>query len=154
VLALLYVGRDVLIPLTLALMLSLLIAPIVRTLRRIGWGQTPSVLVAVLVFSFVVTAAAWMLGTQFLRTAASLPHYERTIQQKLRDLDEMTVGRLEALTGEASRLTERQPMSVGSTTTSAPGDLLGAAPIPVELHQPRLALPQVLARVRHRFGGP
>jgi hypothetical protein len=66
----------------------------------------------------------------------------------------MTVGRLEALTGEASRLTERQPMSVGSTTTSAPGDLLGAAPIPVELHQPRPALPQVLARVLASVWGP
>lgn len=39
VLTLLYVGRDVLIPLTLALMLSLLIAPLVRALRHIGLGQ-------------------------------------------------------------------------------------------------------------------
>ena len=66
VLALLYVGRDVLIPLTLALMLSLLIAPMVRGLRRIGWGQTPSVLVAVLALFLVITAAAGVLGTQVL----------------------------------------------------------------------------------------
>jgi predicted PurR-regulated permease PerM len=66
----------------------------------------------------------------------------------------MTVGRLEALTGEASRLTESHPMSVGSTATSAPGDLLGAAPIAVELHQPRPALPQVLARVLASVWGP
>src|ERR1700751_2037376 len=48
VLALLYVGRAVLIPLTIALMLSLLIAPLVRRLRRIGLGQIAAVLVAVL----------------------------------------------------------------------------------------------------------
>lgn len=147
VLALLYVGRDVLIPLTLALMLSLLIAPVVRRLRLIGWGQTPSVLVAVLAFSVLVTAAAGVLGTQVLHMAASLPHYERTIQQKLHDLDEMTVGRLDALTREASRLTESHPMSAGSTASSAIGDGAGAAPIPVELHQPRPALLQILARV-------
>jgi predicted PurR-regulated permease PerM len=147
VLALLYVGRDVLIPLTLALMLSLLLAPVVHGLRRIGLGQTPSVLVAVLAFSLVVTAAAGVLGTQVLRMAASLPHYERTIQQKLRDLDDMTVGRLDALTSEASRLIESHPVGVGSTATSATGDLAGAAPIPVELHQARPALAQILARV-------
>jgi predicted PurR-regulated permease PerM len=147
VLVLLYVGRDVLIPLTLALMLSLLIAPLVRGLRRIGWGQTPSVLVAVLALSLAVTAAGAVLSAQVLRTVASLPHYERTIQEKLRDLDKMTVGRLDALTGEASRLTESPPMSVRSTATSATSDLAGAVPIPVELRQPRPALLQILARV-------
>jgi hypothetical protein len=48
VLALLHFGRDVLIPFTVALMLSLLIAPLVRALRRTGLGQILSVLVAVL----------------------------------------------------------------------------------------------------------
>jgi predicted PurR-regulated permease PerM len=148
VLALLYVGRDVLIPLTIALMLSLLIAPLVRRLRRIGLGQTPSVLVAVLTLALVVTAAAGVLGTQVLRMAASLPHYERTIQQKLRNLDEMTVGRLDALTSEASRLIESHPSGVASTVPSGTGDLSsGAAPIPVELHQPRPAPLQTIARV-------
>jgi predicted PurR-regulated permease PerM len=148
VLALLYVGRDVLIPLTVALMLSLLIAPLVRRLRRIGLGQTPSVLVAVLTLALVVTAAAGVLGTQVLRMAASLPHYERTIQQKLRNLDEMTVGRLDALTSEASRLIESHPSGVASTVPSGTGDLSsGVAPIPVELHQPRPALLQTIARV-------
>ena len=39
VLALLYVGRDVLIPLVLAVMLSLLIAPSVRALLQIERGN-------------------------------------------------------------------------------------------------------------------
>jgi len=147
VLGLLYVGRDVFIPLTLALMLSLLISPMVRGLRLIGWGQTPSVLVAVLAFFLVVTAAAGVVGAQVLRMAASLPHYESTIQQKLRDLDELTAGRLDAITSEASRLTERHPMSVGSTGASATGDLAGVPPIAVELHQPRPALLQILAGI-------
>ena len=48
VLALLYFGREVLVPITLALILSLLIAPLMRGLRRLGLGHTPSVLIAVL----------------------------------------------------------------------------------------------------------
>jgi predicted PurR-regulated permease PerM len=154
VLALLYVGRAVLIPLTIALMLSLLIAPLVRRLRYIGLGRTPSVLVAVLSFALVVTAAAAVLGTQVLRMAASLPQYERTIQQKLRNLDEMTVGRLNALTSEASRLIDTHSMSVGSAVASG-GDLASdAAPIPVELHQPRATPVEIIARVLASIWAP
>jgi predicted PurR-regulated permease PerM len=146
VLALLYFGRDVLIPFTVALILSLLIAPLVRRLRRIGLGRVPSVLVAVLISAFVVTATAGVLGTQVLHMAASLPQYERNIQQKLRNLDDMTVGRFNVLTSEASRLIESHPMSVGSTVPSGTGSA-AAAPIPVELHQPRPAPLQIMAKV-------
>src|SRR5690349_19602685 len=73
VLALLYLGRNVLIPFTVALLLSLLIAPLVRRLRRLRLGQTASVLVAVLILALVVTATAAVLGTQVLRMAAGLP---------------------------------------------------------------------------------
>jgi predicted PurR-regulated permease PerM len=146
VLALLYFGRDVLIPFTVALILSLLIAPLVRRLRRIGLGRVPSVLVAVLISAFVVAAAAGVLGSQVLRMAASLPQYERNIQQKLRNLDDMTVGRFNALTSEASRLIESPPKSVGSTVPSGTGSS-AAAPIPVELHQPRPAPLQIIAKL-------
>ena len=128
VLALLYFGRDVLIPFTVALILSLLIAPLVRRLRRIGLGRVPSVLVAVLISALVVTAAAGVLGSQVLRMAESLPQYEKTIQQKLRDLDDMTVGRFNALTSEASRLIESHPRSVGSTVPSGTGASLRRVP--------------------------
>ena len=106
VLALLYVGRGVLIPLTLALMLSLLVAPLVRVLRRFGAGQTSSVLVAVLALAVSCAAVAAALGMQVLRAAESLPQYEANVQRKLKTLDEVTVGRLGALTSEASRLIE------------------------------------------------
>ena len=48
ILAILYFARDVLVPITLAIILSLMIAPLVRALRRLGMGSTSSVLAAVL----------------------------------------------------------------------------------------------------------
>jgi predicted PurR-regulated permease PerM len=148
VLALLYFGRDVLIPFTVALMLSLLIDPLVRRLRHIGLGRIPSVLMAVLISTLVVTAAAGVLGTQVLRMAASLPQYEKTIQQKLRNVDAMTLGRLNALTSEASRLIESHPMGTGDSVSSEGGELSAVtAPIPVEVHQPRSTPLQLIARV-------
>ena len=153
VLTLLYVGRDVLIPLTLALMLSLLIAPLVRRLRRIGLGQTPAVLVAVLVLALSLAAIAAALGTQVLRMAASLPQYQETIQQKLQNLDELTVGKLNTLTSEASHLIDRHRVAVvpGEPSGVAEPPALSSAPagnpIPVELHAPPADPFQILGRV-------
>jgi predicted PurR-regulated permease PerM len=106
VLALLYFGRDVLIPLALAILLTFLVAPVVRALRRIGVGRTPSVLIAVLTLAVSSMAVAVVLGIQTLRLAESLPQYEATVQRKLKTLDELTVGRLRLLTSEASRMIE------------------------------------------------
>jgi len=135
VLALLYFGRDVLIPFTVALMLSLLISPLVRALRRIGLAQTTSVLAAVLASALVFAATAALIGAQFLRMAESLPRYEETIQQKLRQLDELALGRLDGLTREASRLIEAQ------------GGRALSSRVPVELHAPPATPFQIFTRV-------
>src|SRR5450631_839766 len=136
ILALFYFARDVLVPITLAVILSLLIAPLVRLLRRIGLGQTPSVLAAVLVLALSFAAVAGVIGSQFVHMAASLPRYERTIGHKLKALNDITVGKLNALTEQAGRLTFRraqteQPGTLEQTDVAGP-----ASPIPVELHAP------------------
>src|SRR5450755_3581442 len=64
ILALLYLGRSVLIPLALAVMLSLLVAPLVRGLRRIRIGRTSSMLIAVVALILSCTGIALALGTQ------------------------------------------------------------------------------------------
>ncbi|MBV9724933.1 MAG: AI-2E family transporter, partial [Gammaproteobacteria bacterium] len=106
VLALLYLGRSVLIPLALAIMLSLLVAPLVRAVRRVGVGRAASVFVAVGVLTLSFLAAAAALGTQMLRIAESLPQYESNIQGKLNTLNEVTVERLRLVASEASRLVQ------------------------------------------------
>src|SRR5665213_1377890 len=82
-LALLYFARDVLVPITLAFILSLLIAPLVRVLRRIGLGQTLSVLAAVLVLALSFGAIGAVIGSQLVHMSGSLPQYERTLEDKL-----------------------------------------------------------------------
>src|SRR5215469_493788 len=140
ILALLYFGRQVLIPVTLAIMLSLLLAPLVRALRRLGAGRIFSVLTIVLLLALACTAGAVLLGTQILRIAQSLPQYEATVQRKLKTLDEATIGRLRLITREASRLidpgeaTEESPDAVGELQ----GPLLGPPP-KVVLVEPRAA---------------
>jgi predicted PurR-regulated permease PerM len=106
VLALLYVGRAVLIPLALAVMLSLLVAPLVRALRRLRVGRISSVFIAVVALAVSCMGVAAALGTQVLRIAESLPQYESNVQRKLKTLEEASIGPLLRLTDETSRLVE------------------------------------------------
>ena len=104
ILAVLYFARDVLVPITLAVILSLLIAPVVRRLRRAGFGATSSVLVAVLALSLTCAAVAAVIGVQVARLARSLPQYEETIRHKLTSVNELTVDRFTAFTNQTERL--------------------------------------------------
>src|ERR1700735_3326948 len=91
-LAMIYFARDVLVPITLAFILSLLVAPVVRSMRSLGLNQTFSVLAAVLVLAAVGRAVTTVIGSQLVRMAASLPQYEKTIRLKLETLNEATIG--------------------------------------------------------------
>src|ERR1700734_372738 len=82
-LALLYFGRDVLVPVTLAFILSLLIAPLVRALRHIGLGQTLSVLAAVIVLALSFGAIGGVIGSQLVGMAGRVPPNEGGPQGKL-----------------------------------------------------------------------
>jgi predicted PurR-regulated permease PerM len=147
VLALLYFARDVLVPVTLAFILSLLVAPLVRALRRLRLGQTQSVLAAVLMLALSFGAVATVIGSQLIRVAESLPQYERTFESKLETLNSVTVGRVNAFTSQAGRALNRRTDTEASQTLT-PTDL-GAAktPIPVELHEAPANSIQVVQRV-------
>jgi predicted PurR-regulated permease PerM len=105
ILAVLHLGRSVLIPLALAIMLSLLVAPLIRALRRLRIGRASSVLVAVAVLTVSCVSVAAALGAQILHIAESLPQYESNVQRKLKTLEVVTIGPVLKLTNETSRLT-------------------------------------------------
>src|SRR5450432_2883095 len=106
ILAVLYLGRSVLIPLALAIMLSLLVAPLIQALRRLRIGRSSSVLVAVAALTVLCVGVAAALGAQVLHIAESLPQYESNVQRKLKTLEEVIVGPILKLTNETSRLVE------------------------------------------------
>ncbi len=158
ILALLYLGRSVLIPVTLALMLSLLVAPLVRVLTRIGVARAAAVLAVVFGLMMACTAVTVVLGTQVLRTAESLPQYQATVHQKLQVLNDVTLRRLQLLTRETSRLIEIPDLRVPgagdgrSTERPAPPPARSApAADPREVQQPPL---QLLGRLVKSVWGP
>jgi predicted PurR-regulated permease PerM len=152
-LAVLYFARDVLVPITLAFILSLLIAPLVRALRHIGLGQTVSVLAAVIVLALSFGAIGGVIGSQLVGMAGSLPQYERTLEVKLETLDRLTVRRVNAFTAQAGRVLNNRNPEPPQPAMLQP-DIDRTTPIPVELHETPANSWQVLQRVLGSIWAP
>jgi predicted PurR-regulated permease PerM len=158
VLALLYFGREVLVPITLAAILSLLLAPAVRGLKRLGMGQTSAMLAAVVALCVVLAGLAGMIALQVAAMAASLPQYESTIRDKVKVIEATTTGRMEAVEGEAGRLIGR--LAEAPAPAAAPGaelsrvTLTPSGAVPVEVHErPRTSL-ELVRQVAASVWGP
>src|SRR6476661_3831478 len=79
VIAALYLAREILIPITLAILLSFLLAPIVELLGRMRLGRVPAVLLAVIMAVGVMTGFGGVIGSQFAQLAGNIPQYSITI---------------------------------------------------------------------------
>lgn len=126
VLALLYFGREVLVPIALALFLNLLIAPWVRFYRHIGLGHTTSVLISVVASVVIMVGLTTMIGSQLVHLGRSMPQYQATIQTKVKALRAETLGRLEIVSGEVGKVInqaedhrEQTPSAAGTSAAPA-----------------------------------
>ena len=82
----LYFGRDMLIPLALAMLFGFLLDPAVSKLKRWGLPRMASAIVVV-AFSLAALGGLGMyLGSQVQQLSADLPTYQSTIRDKLRSL--------------------------------------------------------------------
>lgn len=144
----LYFGRAVLIPITLSVLLSFLLAPLVASLRRLHMGQLPSIFIAVFFALAILLGAGALIGAQIVQLAADLPQYQVAIEQKIETVQEKTVGRADVLLGKAAITLQRvapsrpaAPRSFGKANRNAP-----QPPVPVEVHEPALTPMQLAQR--------
>ncbi len=157
ILALLYFGRPILVPVMLAVLLSFAIAPVVRKLRQIGLGHVSSVLVAVLAAGAALLALAGVIGVQTVEMASNLSQYEATIKAKVETLRGLTVSSVRPVWGAAERLTSTlgagadlgDPVDNGSSGLHASGGI-----IPVEIHEPPAGPAALAQRVLAAAAGP
>ncbi len=121
VVAALYFAREVLIPITLAILLSFVLAPIVGVLRRIRVPHVAAVLLAVIVGFGVILALGGLIGVQIAGLATEVPSYTATIQKKIGTIQGETIGRLEQLTSRLDKQMGRgtSPEAPSSTDTDA-----------------------------------
>lgn len=153
----LYFASEVLIPITLAVLLSFLLAPLVTGLRRV-LPHAPAVLLAVALALGAVLGLGGLIGTQVAGLARDVPRYAATIQRKVETVQGFAEDRvLEVLRG-ARRQMERlhagqAPTAPGDPAAEAPTDT-DRAPVPVEIRDPTPSPLQVAERLIGPVLGP
>ncbi|NNM71755.1 AI-2E family transporter [Enterovirga aerilata] len=147
IVAALYIGRDVFIPIVLAILLSFVLAPLVSLLRRIHVPRAPAVVLAVLFALTLMVAAGGIIGLQVAQLAEDVPRYQATITSKVDHLRDVTLGRVNDLIRRVGRqieqATNEQPPA-SPATPSATGEA-APPPLPVEVKE-RAATPVEIAQ--------
>jgi predicted PurR-regulated permease PerM len=88
----LYVGREVLVPIALAILMSFVLAPFVRKLHDWRVPRLVAVLLVVIVAFSAILVAGGMIVSQVNQLATDLPRYQATLREKIQTVRGMTGG--------------------------------------------------------------
>jgi predicted PurR-regulated permease PerM len=111
VVAALYLAKGVLVPLTLAVLLSFLFSPLCDWLERRRLGRIPAVLFTAILGFAVLGMAAWMAVVQMTDLAPKMPEYQANIQAKLHGVNDYFVTALNKVTKNAERVDRHLPQT-------------------------------------------
>ena len=82
-LAALYFGREILMPLALAILVSFLLTPPVRRLESWRLPRIPAVLVVIMIAVAAFAGTGWVVVNQLLDVINQLPNYRNNIHRKI-----------------------------------------------------------------------
>jgi len=106
VVASLYWGRSVLLPLALAALFAFILTPAVAWLERRHFRRLPAVLVVTLLVFAVLGGLGYVLTLQMGQLAEQLPQHTENIKGKITTLRESSSGTLNKLLGMVKEVTE------------------------------------------------
>ncbi|WP_433696261.1 AI-2E family transporter [Paraburkholderia phenoliruptrix] len=137
--ACLYFARAVLIPMTLAILLSFLVAPLVKSLGRLKLGHVASVFAAVVMSVSVIGVLGAVITMQLTELAAGMPRYQATIERKMEAAHTLTVGKLDRFAKAAGQALQRatvEPSQPEPRHDASSADGRAPAAVPVEVREP------------------
>jgi predicted PurR-regulated permease PerM len=145
IVAALYVGREIFVPVALAILLSFVLASPVGLLQRLRVPRGIAV-VGVVLFAFVIIfAMGSLIASQLNRLAGDLPRYQATIQSKIQSVRgvaggsttlERAAGMLQDLGKELDKPKVGSPDKTITPPLSNPLGSRPVTPVPVEVLQP------------------
>ena len=137
VIAALYFGKDILLPITVAVLLSFVLSPLVGTLRRLRIPRVVAVVFSVGLALTIIGGVGALLGSQIVEVAGDLPLYQTTIEKKVDVLRKATLGRIAEVAsrfrgtlGQVGQIPP--PASPAGEQAARPEQ----TPVPVEVRQP------------------
>jgi predicted PurR-regulated permease PerM len=155
VVAALYFGHDVLVPIALAVLLSFVLTPVTVALARLHIGRVASVLVAVALAFAILVGLGTVIGRQVGELGENLPDYQIVVAKKLEAVRNSRLGKgvveraSDALHGLNGNLGKSSPATLAPIAPSvnaeppAPGSTL----MQVEVHQPAPGPVQILQSI-------
>jgi len=111
VIAALYFAKAVLVPLTLAVLLSFLLSPVCDWLERRRLGRVPAVLATAILGFTMLGIVVWTAAVQMTRLAPKIPVYQGNIEAKLNAVNEYAVAALSKVTRTAQGMGEDLSLS-------------------------------------------
>ena len=111
----LYVGKEIFVPIVLAVLMSFVLAPVVNVLRRIRVPRVAAILASVVLALGLILAVGGVIGLQIADLAGQLPEYQKTVENKVHSLQS-------GVLGHASALIHRATVAVNQNTATPGGN--------------------------------
>jgi predicted PurR-regulated permease PerM len=144
IVAMLYFGREIFVPIALAILLSFVLGPPVLMLQRIHVPRGLAVVSVALLAFALIFAMGSLLATQLTQLAAELPRYQSTISEKIQSFRDTRAGRgtLERASDMLKDLSKEIDRPKDSGSARGPSSMVNPSasgspvPVPVEVRQP------------------
>jgi len=137
VVAALYFGQEVLLPVTVAVLLSFVLSPLVNGLRKLHVPHVVAVVFSVTVALGLIGGVAALVGSQLVDVAADLPRYQSTVEAKIDTVRGATVKRLSSFATSLRGALHEAPQQPSSAPPTEEQNNPGKEkPVPVEVHNP------------------
>lgn len=132
VIAILYLGSAILLPVAVALLLTFALSPIVSFLRRRSIPKLIAVGLTVTLAFGLIAAISFIIVSQVVTLAENIPSYQYNIIEKIRSLRDMGAsgGLIERITSAVERVGAEL---TGAGDTPQPSVKPAPAPLPVEV---------------------
>lgn len=132
----LYFAQDLLIPLALAFLFSVLLSPIIRGLRRFGIPEGVGAILIVLTLMTVIAVGAWSLSGPVVQWIDDAPRIGAAIQQKLTAVRGW-LGFVEQVSDQVDKMAGGGDTDVQRVVLKEPGLLRSAA----------TGVPEIIAKI-------
>src|SRR5262245_38315492 len=136
VIAALYFAREILMPFALAVLLSFMLAPLVKRLQKWYVPRGVAVISVALMAFMVIFGLSGVIVSQVNQLAEDLPRYQTTLREKIQSLrgaagGSRTLERASEVLQDLSNELSRPDLQRGAPAPGQP-----ARPIPVEVREP------------------
>lgn len=135
----LYVGREIFVPIALAVLLSFVLAPLAERIEAWNVSRKAAVPIVVLAAFLAIFALGSLIASQITQLANGLPGYQQTMQEKISSLRSVaTVGPLERAANVLQNLGKElnKPNDIDAEIPGTGVQADQTKPIPVEVRTP------------------